>query len=125
MSALDDLIAEIKSPKYQAHAAAGTTAGDVLHDHPSLAPLVKATELDDTFEQMLESVAGLFHRLQTADGELVLVHDEAIKIARRTDMDAKNRVLTLFHFFLMIEQEYPGLLADAGANASANKRRLQ
>jgi hypothetical protein len=97
MSALDDLLAEIRAhPRYRANVAAGT--------------------LDDeggTAEQRYETIAALFRWLQTADGEAPAICDEATKIAGRKDMPVVERVQWLHRFMMMVLEKNPTLFADA------------
>jgi hypothetical protein len=95
MSALDDFLAEIRAdPEY-----------------PGLARL--NLEPDATIDELVGAVTKLFEILQTSDQSIAVhVHDQAVQIARRTDLDVTERVKWLGRFV-------------QGVVANASKGRLQ
>src|SRR5271168_2923682 len=60
----------------------------------------KAAAPDGVVEFAIETVAQLFHNLQTRDGPAVELHDEVVRIARQQHLTLKQRVMQMYGFLL-------------------------
>jgi hypothetical protein len=122
MSALDDLLAEVKAhPKIVSAIAANATAGQLLADDASVAHVLKAVGGGVTFDRLVEDVAGLFERLQTGDGHAVELHDQAELIAGRADLSIGHRLIATMEYLAAA----PAHKLRAIGIPDDNPRRLQ